>query len=53
MKCSQIETENGFIMSYTFYNETVVLPFLFLAKEMREDKIINWGVWFDRNKPLF
>ena len=46
MKCSQIETENGFIMSYTFYNETV-------AKEMREDKIINWGVWFDRNKPLF
>ena len=53
MKCSRIETENGFIMSYTFYNETVVLPFLFLAKEMREDKIINWGVWFDRNKPLF
>ena len=53
MKCSQIETENGFIMSYTFYNETVVLPVLFMVKEMREDKIINWGVWFDRNKPLF
>ena len=53
LKCSQIETENGFIMSYTFYNETVVLPLLFLAKEIREDKIINWGVWFDRNKPLF
>ena len=53
MKCSQIETENGFIMSYTFYNETVVLPVLFMAKEIREEKIINWGVWFDRNKPLF
>lgn len=53
MRCSKIETENGFIMSYTFFNETVVLPLLYFAKEIREEKMLNWGVWFGRSKPLF
>ena len=53
VKCSLIETENGNLKSYTFFNETIVIPLLFFAKEMRDEKVINWGVWFDRDKPLF
>lgn len=52
-KCSVIETENGNIKAYTFFNETVVIPLLCSAKEIRDQKVINWGVWFDRNQPLF
>ncbi len=51
--CSVIETENGNIKAYTFFNETVVIPLLCHAKEIRDKKVINWGVWFNRNKPLF
>lgn len=49
----EIETEQGHIRSYVFLNETIVLPLLCFAKELRDEKIINWGVWFERNKPLF
>ena len=52
-ECGVIETENGELKAYTFRNETIVLPLLCFAKEMRDEKVINWGVWFERNKPLF
>ncbi len=51
--CTPIETENGKIKTYTYYNETVVIPMLCSAKEVRDSKVIHWGVWFDRNFPLF
>lgn len=51
-KCSMVETENGFIKSYTFYNETVVIPLLCFARELWENKVVNFGIWFERNKPL-
>lgn len=51
--CTPIETENGAINTYTYYNETVVIPMLCSAKEVRDSKVIHWGVWFDRNIPLF
>ncbi len=51
--CMPIETENGQMKAYTYYNETVVLPMLCSAREVRDRKVIHWGVWFDRNVPLF
>lgn len=51
--CMPIETENGEIKTYTYYNETVVMPMLCGAKEIMDRKVIHWGIWFDRNKPLF
>ncbi len=51
--CTPIETEKGSIKSYTYYNETVVMPMLCGAKELRDKKVIHWGIWFDRNVPLF
>ncbi len=50
---SEVETENGRIKAYSFLNETVVIPLLCFAKELRDKKYINWGVFFDRQKPLF
>ena len=52
-ECGVIETENGNLKAYMFYNETMVIPLLCFAKEIRDEKVINWGVWFERNKPLF
>ena len=52
-ECGVIETENGEIKAYMFHNETIVIPMLCFAKELRDEKVINWGVWFERNKPLF
>ena len=51
--CTPIETKNGQMKSYTYYNETVVIPMLCSAKEVRDNKVIHWGIWFDRNIPLF
>lgn len=51
--CMPIETENGEMKSYTYYNETVMLPMLCSAKEVRDKKVMHWGIWFDRNIPLF
>ena len=50
---SEVETENVRIKAYSFLNETVVIPLLCFAKELRDKKYINWGVFFDRQKPLF
>ena len=52
-ECGIVETENGELKAYMFHNETMVIPLLCFAKEMRDEKVINWGVWFERNKPLF
>lgn len=52
-ECGIVETENGGLKAYMFYNETMVMPLLCFAKELRDEKVINWGVWFERNKPLF
>ena len=52
-ECGVIETENGELKAYMFHNETMVIPLLCFAKEIRDEKVINWGVWFERNKPLF
>ncbi len=51
--CMPIETANGEMKSYTYYNETVVIPMLCSAKELLDKKVIHWGIWFDRNIPLF
>ncbi len=53
VKCDEVETENGFIKIYDFFNETVIIPLLLFAKELRDEKVLNWGIWFDRNLPLF
>ena len=47
-----VETENGTLKTYMFLNETIVIPLLCFAKEIRDKKVINWGVWFERYKPL-
>lgn len=52
-ECGVIETENGELKAYMFHNETMVIPLLCFAKEIRDEKVINWGVWFERYKPLF
>ncbi len=51
--CSVVETDNGDIKTYTYFNETVVIPLLCTAKEIRDDNYINWAMMFFRNKPLF
>ena len=51
--CMPIETEHGEMKSYTYYNETVMIPLLCSARELRDKKVIHWGIWFDRNIPLF
>ena len=51
--CSVIETEHESIKTYTFYNETVVIPLLFFAREISDVNYLNWSAWFDRQKPLF
>ncbi len=51
--CTPIATEKGEMKVYTYYNETIVIPLLCSAKEVRDKNVIHWGVWFDRNKPLF
>lgn len=51
--CSVIETDYGSIKTYTFYNETVVIPMLCFAKEISDNNYLNWSAWFDRQKPLF
>lgn len=48
-----VETENGTLKAYMFLNETMVIPLLCFAKEIRDKKVVNWGVWFERYKPLF
>ncbi len=48
-----VETEKGEIKAYTFMNETVVIPLLCFSKEISDKNVLNWGVWFDRHKPLF
>ena len=53
VKCDEVETENGFIKVYSFFNETVIVPILLFAKELRDKKSLNWGIWFDRSLPLF
>lgn len=50
---SIVETENGTLKTYICRNETIVIPLLCFAKEIRDKKVINWGVWFERNQPLF
>lgn len=51
--CSVVETEYGSLKTYTFYNETVVLPLLCSARELTDRNVINWAMMFARNKPLF
>ena len=51
--CGVVETENGTLKAYTFRNETMVIPLLCFAKEIKDEKVINWGIWFERYKPLF
>lgn len=51
--CSVIETEHENIKTYTFYNETVVIPLLCFAREISDINYLNWSAWFDRQKPLF
>lgn len=51
--CTPVATENGNMKIYTYYNETVMVPILCSAKELLDKNIIHWGVWFDRNIPLF
>ena len=51
--CGIVETENGTLKAYMFRNKTIVIPLLCFAKEIRDEKVINWGVWFERYKPLF
>ena len=53
VRCEEVETENGFIKIYSFFNETILIPLLIFAKELRDEKGLNWGIWFDRNVPLF
>lgn len=50
---SVIETDHGNIKTYTFYNETVVIPLLCFAKEISDNNYLNWSAWFDRQKSLF
>lgn len=51
--CSVIETENGTIKAYTFRQECTVIPLLYFAKELRDDKMLDFVTLFDRNQPLF
>lgn len=51
--CSVIETDYGKIKTYTFFNETVVIPLLCFAKEKSDNNFLDWSTWFDRQKPLF
>lgn len=50
--CSVVETDNGDIKIYSYYNETVVIPLLCSAKEIRDNNYIDWAMMFIRNKPL-
>lgn len=51
--CVVIETENGDMKSYTFRQECTVIPLLFCAKELRDNKMLDFVTLFDRHQPLF
>ena len=51
--CTEVQTEAGSMKAYNYFNETVLIPLLCFAKELRDKKVINWAIMFDRKKPLF
>ena len=51
--CIETETENGILKSYTYSNEPSLLPLMAFAKEICNDKPINFFTNFMCNKPLF
>ncbi len=51
--CTEVETEHGEIKTYTYRQECSLIPLLFYAGELREQKILNFVTLFHRNQPLF
>ena len=51
--CSVIATENGEINSYTFRQESSLIPLLCFADEICQRGIIDYLTQFERKTPLF
>ena len=51
--CSVIATENGEINSYTFRQESSLIPLLCFADEICQRGIIDYLAQFERKTPLF
>ena len=52
VNCAVVETEIGNVKAYCFINETIVFPLLCFINELTDEKVVNMGSMFTRNKPL-
>lgn len=48
----EIETEEGFLVSYCLIDNPSVLPFLLFAKEIIKQPYMMYPIFYDRKKPL-